>query len=1294
MMRIAKLKRTGQREGLANRKNSQRNRARLQFEALECRAVPTASLSINGFGVMMFFSQTQGSTVGLSYNAGSDTYTFTSTEGISPNGINIEFQYSQVNTDTATLTPVDPSSLDFTSLEFDQTVENISYNVASLATPTSFSDDSLETPSGPALTDHFVFSPNGTAAASITANVQFGFYNEFPAITINDSNDSSAQTINIDTHQTTIGSVSYSYLTTRHFGSLTIQGGTVANTVSVDGTPGGSATTPATTTYVSNVASGESVGVSGTSQYGPLVLSNFKRGSSVTVGSFADLSDILGNVSITNSFFVALTINNSANNGNSNALLDYDSVSDLNELTGLAPATIAYDQLNLSGLTIETGFGTNILTVNMSNSGPLFLDMTHGLTYEGGGNSSQLVLESGFFDTETYVANTPGSAGGVITLTDPSSFTFPVTFTGLEAVTDLVDVNDYTFPEPYISGQGAVVDLLTGPTVDSVPTAQITNPGSTPAFTTINYANKRSVTIDLNPTSPSGVSSSQRFVYDNSNTAGQQTLDVIVGGANDSIAIEATAPGVSTTISMTDGGDTVAVLGTGLGAGSTSSNFTVDGGPGANTLVINATGTTAAFSPTSPPVPGNGIVTFGAATSFTYLNFTNLSELASNTAPTIVAPPSPSISYYVGVPLDDVVVGAFTDPDLIESATSYSATITWGDGVQSAGTISPAPNSPAGVNEFFVTGSHTYSTFPYSASYQITISVTDAGGTFLSNANGIPVTVQMPAVIDPTTAAPIVTTGNGAALSNSIAVGPTTAEAATAGTLVSIPVILSFTDGNQAPAATLFTAAIDWGDGTSPSVGAITNQNIGGTSFYFIAGSHTYAGPVGSTDTVTVTIYFAGQVQAVATTTMAVNGVSVDSVQGLHALAGTPTGALTVADFTGSPTPVPTGYSAMVDFGDGSPSVAAEIGTTSPFAVATSGHTYAQGGSYTMTVTIRDAEGFVVGTATPGIVVSVTPLGGRLSPQSDTGISNSDGITSDTTPTFVGNTTPGTTVEVFAASSGTSALPGTMIAIGAANSAGYWSATVVNTPLGDGSYIITAEAVNSLGNVLSTAPLGTVIIDTVGPKITGVSFNRFDDTLTVTYQDNLSGLAEASIANGAFYHISAKPLSPKVPVPKLLLPTSILVTPGPVATDPVVVNVVFNGGHAVRGGRYLIVINSGGGDSGVEDVAGNALDGNFYGTLPSGDGLPGGNFAASIATFHNGIVLGPVPILDGYVAPGSVVIGSSAASTSTRQSVKLTRSKAASAVAIRPVSRAIVTRERLLGALVSDGMLARPRIRR
>ena len=126
----------------------------------------------------------------------------------------------------------------------------------------------------------------------------------------------------------------------------------------------------------------------------------------------------------------------------------------------------------------------------------------------------------------------------------------------------------------------------------------------------------------------------------------------------------------------------------------------------------------------------------------------------------------------------------------------------------------------------------------------------------------------------------------------------------------------------------------------------------------------------------------------------------------------------------------------------------------------------------------------------------------------------------------------------------------------------------------------------------------------------------------------------ASLTNSAFYHISATPLSSKVHPPALILPTSINVSSDGIPTDPVVVNVVFNKGHSMRGGKYEVVIDSGAGDRGIHDVAENALDGDYYGRFPTGDGLPGGDFVATIETFHNQVLAG-VPIKDGFARPAT-----------------------------------------------------------
>jgi hypothetical protein len=191
--------------------------------------------------------------------------------------------------------------------------------------------------------------------------------------------------------------------------------------------------------------------------------------------------------------------------------------------------------------------------------------------------------------------------------------------------------------------------------------------------------------------------------------------------------------------------------------------------------------------------------------------------------------------------------------------------------------------------------------------------------------------------------------------------------------------------------------------------------------------------------------------------------------------------------------------------------------------------------------------------------------------------------------------------------------------------------------LANGAYQITASAVDQFGETTTVAPVtivSTLVVDTTAPVISALSFDRRDGTLTVVFKDNLSGLDLASLTNSAFYHISATPLSSKVHPPKLILPTSVFYSFDGVPTDPVVVRVEFNKGHAMRGGNYEVVIDSGTGDQGIQDVAGNALDGNYYGNFPTGDGLPGGDFQATIATFHNRVLAG-VPVKDGYSPPAA-----------------------------------------------------------
>jgi hypothetical protein len=103
-------------------------------------------------------------------------------------------------------------------------------------------------------------------------------------------------------------------------------------------------------------------------------------------------------------------------------------------------------------------------------------------------------------------------------------------------------------------------------------------------------------------------------------------------------------------------------------------------------------------------------------------------------------------------------VATFTDADPAGTASDYTATISWGDGTTTAGTVA------AGTAGFTATGTHTY---PTGGHYNMTIMITDSGGantTVNEVANVAPtvpgVALNAPVVV---TSAPVVHGGSGAA---------------------------------------------------------------------------------------------------------------------------------------------------------------------------------------------------------------------------------------------------------------------------------------------------------------------------------------------------------------------------------------------------------------------------------------------------------------------------------------------------------------------------------------------------
>jgi hypothetical protein len=180
--------------------------------------------------------------------------------------------------------------------------------------------------------------------------------------------------------------------------------------------------------------------------------------------------------------------------------------------------------------------------------------------------------------------------------------------------------------------------------------------------------------------------------------------------------------------------------------------------------------------------------------------------------------------------------------------------------------------------------------------------------------------------------------------------------AATAGQPVTV-VVATLASTDPAATAATFTTAIDWGDGTS-SDGTVVVDPKGG---FDVVGVHTYAAgarpgsyPVNVTafDTVDNSTASAASATAVSATPLPLTAAAPDlQARAGAAFSGTVT---TFADADGSGAGA---FTATIAWGDGTTSA----GTITPdpaggFVVGAS-HTYTAGGSYTLFVSVRDADG-------------------------------------------------------------------------------------------------------------------------------------------------------------------------------------------------------------------------------------------------------------------------------------------------------------------------------------------------
>ena len=268
------------------------------------------------------------------------------------------------------------------------------------------------------------------------------------------------------------------------------------------------------------------------------------------------------------------------------------------------------------------------------------------------------------------------------------------------------------------------------------------------------------------------------------------------------------------------------------------------------------------------------------------------------------------------------------------------------------------------------------------------------------------------------------------------------------------------------------------------------------------------------------------------------------------------------------------------------------------------------------------AQAIAVSTATI-LDAPLRTVTGQLNPGSDTGASNADGITRFAQPNYFGFTdSPGATIAVVATPYGGTP---SFWAPRQSDNAGAWNVTS-NVALPDGAYTITVYASDHYNgsNLVSIVLPQTLQIDTVGPKVVGTVFTPLSGYALVTYQDyggwaDLRGGPEpgdrARPEQLRFAFVSSQVRGYKPPTRWLIGP--IATSPG-TTSGPQAATLLINGGTPVRGGVYQLKIASASrSPAGVQDLAGNALDGEFYSTFPSGNNINGGDFVARLDSIHN-----------------------------------------------------------------------------
>jgi hypothetical protein len=781
--------------------------------------------------------------------------------------------------------------------------------------------------------------------------------------------------------------------------------------------------------------------------------------------------------------------------------------------------------------------------------------------------------------TGTVVADPNGGfdVQGSHNYLEEGSFTLSVTVKDSDS-TSSTGTGPIVVADAPLAGTGTTLsNIQEGGTLTAVTLASFTdadpNGNLTDYTATIDWGDKTTTTgtIASNGTGGFKVTGSHTFAE-----GGSYTIKITINDAGASAT-------VTDTISVADIPITVTGQAFSLAEGSTTpvviatlSDPSPDNSPGQYTIAIKWGDNTTSTGFAVPTGGGNynilGTHGFEEGTFQVSVQVTDLggsTGSATSTATVTDAPITGSgtaARSLEGLPFSGSI-GTITDSNPNAPLSDLTASITWGDGHTSAATLVAKGN---GI--FDVRGTNTYLKI---GQYTIQASVTDVGG---SKAQ-----FQSTATVGD---APL--TANGTALQ------------AFEGVPFSGKLVTTFTDANPNGVATDFTATIDWGDGTT-SAGTVAADPNGG---FDVLGSHAF--PTAGSPLIQVLIKDSGGATAQSIGTAAVQDAPLTSTGAVvFATEFIPATNLPVATFSDENThSSPKDFLAVINWGDGVSSVGLITAKGNGNYSVTGNHTYNEVGAFPVRVLIQDVGGASTVAVSATSVANINlPIFGTLNPLSDSGVSNHDNITNVTRPNFTGFAQSNTLVQLFVVVSGQSTA--TMVGQGMSSAQnGAWSITT--STLADGTYVLFATSTDLGGHtaqpsiLLPSATQGPLVIDTVGPHVLSSTFNSRTGQVSITFQDDRSGMNPLSLTNPANYSLS---LNTAIPQP--LQFTGLSISPS-VPTGPVTAVASFRLPARASTSSFVFQMPA----LNVTDVAGNTLIERFFIDFPQLNNSPPGNYVA------------------------------------------------------------------------------------